>query len=77
MRSKSKSKTNPQTPRVGHPPFALILSTPMKTVNLRTLCFLLYANGGYGFGMRKHDLPADHWVDGFAEWLDLQGFSKK
>src|SRR6266566_9178148 len=37
----------------------------------------MYAKGGHGFGMRKNNLPTDHWIDRFAEWLDLQGFLKK
>lgn len=37
----------------------------------------MYAKGGHGFGMRKHDIPTDHWIDRFADWLDLQGFLKK
>jgi acetyl esterase/lipase len=37
----------------------------------------MYAQGGHGFGMRKHDLPTDHWIDRFADWLELQGFLKK
>jgi acetyl esterase/lipase len=37
----------------------------------------MYAKGGHGFGMRKHDLPTDHWIDRFAEWLELQGFLNK
>jgi len=37
----------------------------------------MFAKGGHGFGMRKQNLPTDHWIDLFAEWLDLQGFLKK
>jgi len=37
----------------------------------------VFAKGGHGFGMRKQNLPTDHWIDRFAEWLDLQGFLKK
>ena len=37
----------------------------------------MFAKGGHGFGMRKQNLPTDHWMDRFAEWLDLQGFLKK
>jgi acetyl esterase/lipase len=37
----------------------------------------MYAKGGHGFGMRKHDLPTDHWIDRFSDWLELQGFLKK
>jgi hypothetical protein len=24
--------------------------------------------------MRKQDLPTDHWIDRFADWLQQQGF---
>ena len=34
----------------------------------------MYAKGGHGFGMRKQDLPTDHWIDRFADWLRQQGF---
>jgi acetyl esterase/lipase len=37
----------------------------------------LYAKGGHGFGMRPHGLPTDHWIDGFADWLEMQGWLKK
>lgn len=37
----------------------------------------LYAKGGHGFGMHTHNLPTDHWIDRFADWLELQGFLKK
>ena len=37
----------------------------------------LYAKGGHGFGMRKQNLPTDHWIDRFAEWMELQGWLKK
>jgi acetyl esterase/lipase len=33
----------------------------------------LYAKGGHGFGMHKQSLPTDHWIDRFADWLELQG----
>jgi acetyl esterase/lipase len=37
----------------------------------------IYAKGGHGFGMRKQNLPTDHWIDRFAEWLEFQGWLKK
>jgi len=37
----------------------------------------LFAKGGHGFGMRKQNIPTDHWIERFADWLDLQGFLKK
>jgi acetyl esterase/lipase len=36
----------------------------------------MYAKGGHGFGMRKHNIPTDHWIDRFTDWLQLQGFLK-
>jgi acetyl esterase/lipase len=35
-----------------------------------------YARGGHGFGRRKLNLPSDHWIDRFGEWLDQQGWLK-
>ena len=37
----------------------------------------LYAKGGHGFGMRTQNIPTDHWIDRFADWLELQGWLKK
>lgn len=37
----------------------------------------MYAKGGHGFGMHKQNIPTDHWIDRFAEWLELEGFLKK
>lgn len=37
----------------------------------------MYAKGGHGFGMRQHNLPTDHWIDRFADWLQLEGFLSK
>ena len=37
----------------------------------------MYAKGGHGFGMHQNNLPTDHWIDRFADWLDLEGFLKK
>src|SRR5258708_2734389 len=37
----------------------------------------MFAKGGHGFGMRKQDLPTDHWIDRFAEWMEMQGWMKK
>lgn len=31
-----------------------------------------YAKGGHGFGMRQQQLPIDHWIDRFGEWLAWQ-----
>jgi acetyl esterase/lipase len=37
----------------------------------------MYAKGGHGFGMRPHNLPTDHWIERFTDWLALEGFLKK
>ena len=37
----------------------------------------MYAKGSHGFGMRKQNLPTDHWIDRFAEWLGMEGFLTK
>jgi acetyl esterase/lipase len=37
----------------------------------------MYAKGGHGFGMRTQNIPTDHWIDRFADWLELEGFLKK
>jgi acetyl esterase/lipase len=37
----------------------------------------MYAKGGHGFGMRTQNLPTDHWIERFADWLQLQGWLKK
>jgi acetyl esterase/lipase len=37
----------------------------------------MYAKGGHGFGMRKQNLPTDHWIDRFSDWLELQGWLQK
>ena len=29
----------------------------------------IYAKGGHGFGMDKHSLPSDNWIERFADWL--------
>jgi len=29
----------------------------------------IYKKGGHGFGMNKQNLPTDHWIDRFYEWL--------
>jgi acetyl esterase/lipase len=37
----------------------------------------IYSKGGHGFGMRKQNLPVDHWIDRFADWMALQGWLQK
>jgi acetyl esterase/lipase len=37
----------------------------------------MYAKGGHGFGARAHGIPTDHWIDRFAEWMEMQGWMKK
>lgn len=35
-----------------------------------------YSKGGHGFGMNKHGLPTDHWIERFGDWLNVQGLLK-
>ena len=37
----------------------------------------LYSKGGHGFGLRRQNLPSDHWIQLFADWLEVQGLMKK
>lgn len=37
----------------------------------------LYSKGGHGFGMRKQNPPADHWIERFTDWLEAQRLLKK
>lgn len=37
----------------------------------------MYAKGGHGFGMRKQNIPTDHWIDRFADWLEMEGWLKQ
>jgi acetyl esterase/lipase len=37
----------------------------------------LLAKGGHGFGMRKQNLPSDHWIELFVVWLEGQGLLKR
>ncbi len=35
-----------------------------------------YTAGGHGFGMPKHDLPTDGWIERFGDWLRYQKLMK-
>ncbi len=37
----------------------------------------MYVKGGHGYGMRKQNLPTDHWIDRFYEWLEVEGIIRK
>lgn len=37
----------------------------------------LYSKGGHGFGMKQQNLPSDHWIERFTDWLEVQGLVKK
>lgn len=37
----------------------------------------MYAKGGHGFGTRQQNLPTDHWIERFSDWLQLEGFLTK
>jgi len=36
----------------------------------------IFDKGGHGFGMRKNNIPADHWPELFMDWLKSTGFIK-
>lgn len=46
--------------------------TAKKSVELH-----MYVKGGHGFGMRQQNLPTDHWIERFGEWMQVQGLMKK
>ena len=35
----------------------------------------IYAKGGHAFGMKQQGIPTDHWIEQFAAWLKVQGFT--
>lgn len=37
----------------------------------------IYAKGGHGFGMRAQNLPTDHWIERFTDWLEEEDLLKK
>jgi acetyl esterase/lipase len=37
----------------------------------------IYAKGEHGFAMNKQNLPVDHWIDRFADWLEWQSLLAK
>jgi acetyl esterase/lipase len=37
----------------------------------------IYLKGGHGFGMQKNNLPTDHWIERFGDWLEVTGFLPK
>jgi acetyl esterase/lipase len=37
----------------------------------------MYEKGGHGFGMRKHNIPTDTWIERFGDWLDQRGLLKR
>jgi len=32
----------------------------------------MYSKGGHGFGMRRQNLPTDHWIERFDDWLKAE-----
>jgi acetyl esterase/lipase len=37
----------------------------------------IYPQGGHGFGLRRQNLPIDHWADCFVDFMRAQGFLPK
>ena len=57
-------------------PFAASASVPLYSAWSaagRSAELHIYSKGGHGFGMYKQGLPADHWIDHFGDWLQVQG----
>jgi len=36
----------------------------------------IFNKGGHGFGMKKNNIPADHWPELFMDWLQSAGIIK-
>jgi hypothetical protein len=34
----------------------------------------IYAQGEHGFGMKQYGLPADTWIERFADWMKGLGY---
>lgn len=47
-------------------------TTAHKTAELH-----MYAKGSHGFGMHQNNIPTDHWIERFTDWLQLEGFLNK
>jgi len=58
-------------------PAVLTEGGPLPTTITKSAELHLYSKGGHGFGMKKQNLPTDHWIERFADWLELQGLLKK
>jgi len=37
----------------------------------------VFSQGGHGFGMRRQNLPSDHWIDLFGNWLGSMGLLQR
>lgn len=61
---------------LGLAPASIALYQKWTTAN-KSAELHMYAKGGHGFGMHPHNIPTDHWIDRFADWLQLEGFLKK
>ena len=36
----------------------------------------MYAQGGHGYGMKRQNLPSDHWIERFYEWSVAEGITE-
>lgn len=52
---------------------SLALFSAWRAVN-RPAELHLYSKGGHGFGLIKHNLPSDAWMDQFWAWLQAHDF---
>lgn len=37
----------------------------------------IYTKGRHGFGTKKQNLPVDHWMERFLEWMNFLGYGAK
>lgn len=78
-----------QKPQAGSPPMLLVCATDDSlglapgTIDIYnswienelSVGLHMYAKGDHGFGMRKQNLPSDHWIERFYEWSVSQGIT--
>ena len=45
----------------------------MQDISIKKIVLVIL----HGYGMRKQNLPTDHWIDRFYEWLEVEGIIRK
>ncbi|WP_236675841.1 alpha/beta hydrolase [Chryseolinea lacunae] len=62
--------------QLGLAPHSVRLYNDWMAVKKSTELHML-AKGGHGFGMRKQNLPSDHWIDLLGTWMEGLGLLTK